>query len=78
MAIKPELFLSVTTLSKYDHIKEVRTPMKKISETIKSNVTAHDLRRTFKEIATLASWIVEQARIVRANNVIPMADRKKA
>ncbi|WP_321416329.1 integrase family protein [uncultured Desulfobacter sp.] len=36
---------------KYGHIKDVRTPMKKISEAIKVNVTAHDLRRTFKAIA---------------------------
>ncbi len=103
---------------KYGHIKEVRTPMKKIFEAIKSNVSAHDLRRTFKAIAvengiekwkfdlltnhkladvsskhymetsdllylrneidTIASWIVEQARIANADNVIPMANRKKA
>jgi len=103
---------------KYGHIKEVRTPMKKISEAIKSNVTAHDLRRTFKAIAvengiekwkfdlltnhkladvsskhyletsdllylrneidTISAWIVEQARIAIADNVIPMTNRKKA
>ncbi len=103
---------------KYGHIKEIRTPMKKIFEAIKSNVSAHDLRRTFKAIAvengiekwkfdlltnhkladvsskhymetsdllylrneidTIASWIVEQARIANADNVIPMANRKKA
>jgi integrase len=103
---------------KYGHIKEVRTPMKKISEAIKSNVSAHDLRRTFKavavengiekwkfdlltnhkladvsskhymetsdllylrnEIDTIAAWIVEQARIASADNVISMPNRKKA
>lgn len=36
---------------KYGHIKDIRTPMKKISMGIKSNITAHDLRRTFKAIA---------------------------
>ncbi len=36
---------------KYGHIKEVLAPMKKISAAIKSNVSAHDLRRTFKAIA---------------------------
>jgi integrase len=39
------------SLGTYGHIKEIRTPMKKISEVIKSHVTAHDLRRTFKAIA---------------------------
>jgi len=103
---------------KYGHIKEIRTPMKKISEAIKSHVTAHDLRRTFKAIAvengiekwkfdllcnhqladvsskyymetsdllylrneidTIAAWIIAQARIASADNVIPMANRKKA
>ena len=103
---------------KYGHIKEVRTPMKKISAAIKSNVTAHDLRRTFKAIAVengiekwkfdlltnhqladvsskhymetsdllylrkeidmIAAWIVEQARIAKTDNVISLADRKKA
>lgn len=103
---------------KYGHIKDVRTPMKKISEAIKSNITAHDLRRTFKAIAvengiekwkfdlltnhqladvsskhymetsdllylrkeidTIADWIVEQARIAKADNVIPIINRKKA
>ncbi len=103
---------------KYGHIKEIRTPMKKISAAIKTNVTAHDLRRTFKAIAvengiekwkfdlltnhqladvsskhymetsdllylrkeidTIAAWIVEQARIENADNVIPMAKKKKA
>nr|WP_320193405.1 tyrosine-type recombinase/integrase [uncultured Desulfobacter sp.] len=103
---------------KYGHIKEVRTPMKKISEAIKSNVSAHDLRRTFKavavengiekwkfdlltnhkladvsskhymetsdllylrnEIDTIATWIVEQALIAGADNVISMPNRKKA
>ena len=103
---------------KYGHIKEIRTPMKKISAAIKTNVTAHDLRRTFKAIAvengiekwkfdlltnhqladvsskhymetsdllylrkeidTIAAWIVEQARIENADNVIPIAKKKKA
>ena len=92
--------------------------MKKISEAIKTKVSAHDLRRTFKAIAvengiekwefalltnhkladisskhyletsdllylrneidTITAWIVEQARIANADNVIPMTNRKKA
>ncbi len=103
---------------KYGHIKEIRHPMKQISGSIKSNITAHDLRRTFKAIAvengiekwkfdlltnhqladvsskhyletsdllylraeidTIAAWIVEQARIAKADNVVPMPKRKKA
>lgn len=103
---------------KYGHITEIRTPMRKISEAVGVNVSAHDLRRTFKamaienrielwkanllmnhqesgvaikhyvetsdlqyfmsEVNTIADWIVEQARIAKTDNVIPMSKRKKA
>lgn len=103
---------------KYHHIKDVRTPMKKLSEAINSRITAHDLRRTFKamaienriekwkfdlltnhqmadvsskhyletsdllylrsEIDTIADWVIQQARIAKTDNVIPMPKTKEA
>ncbi len=37
-----------------------------------------DLLYLRKEIDSIAAWIVEQARIANADNVIPMAKKKKS
>ncbi|MDY0222029.1 MAG: hypothetical protein RBR67_12900 [Desulfobacterium sp.] len=46
--------------------------------TVKHYIETSDLRYFKPEVNTIAKWVVEQAKIAKIKNIIPMPDRKQA